>query len=79
MTLQWGLDFLTKRRQVRVLPVEPPSEEKVAEEQALEAERGGVERLKSETSELMNRLDGLQKNFLATIKSSKDLLHTGVQ
>jgi NADH dehydrogenase len=22
--LQWGLDFLTKRRQVRVLPVEPP-------------------------------------------------------
>jgi NADH dehydrogenase len=23
--LQWGFDFLTKRRQVRVLPVEPPS------------------------------------------------------
>jgi NADH dehydrogenase len=23
--LEWGLDFLTKRRQVRVLPEEPPS------------------------------------------------------
>ena len=26
--LQWGFDFLTKRRQVRVLPVEPPSAQK---------------------------------------------------
>jgi NADH dehydrogenase len=26
--LQWGLDFLTKRRGVRVLPVEPPSAQK---------------------------------------------------
>jgi NADH dehydrogenase len=23
--LQWGFDFLSKRRQVRVLPVEPPA------------------------------------------------------
>jgi NADH dehydrogenase len=26
--LQWGFDFLTKRRGVRVLPVEPPSAQK---------------------------------------------------
>jgi len=25
VVLQWGFDFLTKRRQVRVLPMEPPS------------------------------------------------------
>jgi NADH:ubiquinone reductase (H+-translocating) len=29
--LQWGLAFLTKRRQVRVLPVEPPSSQKFIE------------------------------------------------
>jgi len=29
--LQWGLAFLTKRRQVRVFPVEPPSAEKFIE------------------------------------------------
>ena len=29
--LQWGFDFLTKRRQVRVLPTEPPSSQKFIE------------------------------------------------
>jgi hypothetical protein len=31
VVLQWGLAFLTKRRQVRVLPVDTPSAEKIAD------------------------------------------------
>jgi len=32
--LQWGFDFLTKRRQVRVLPVEPPSAQRFTDSAA---------------------------------------------
>jgi hypothetical protein len=55
------------------------TDEKAAEQQALEAERASVEQLKAHNSELMNRLEGLRNQFIATLKGNQGLLRTSVR
>jgi chromosome segregation ATPase len=55
------------------------TDEKAAEQQALEAERASVETLKAQNSELMNRLEGLRNQFMAMLKGNQGLLRTAVR
>jgi chromosome segregation ATPase len=55
------------------------TDEKAAEQQGLEAERASVETLKAQNSELMNRLEGLRNQFVATLKGNQGLLRTAIR
>lgn len=55
------------------------SEEKVAEQQDLEAKRAEVEKLKAENGELMDRLTGLRNEFKSTLQGNQGLLGSQVR
>jgi len=55
------------------------SDEKVAEQQDLEAKRAEVERLKAQNGELMNRLTGLRNEFKTTLEGNRSLVGSKVR
>jgi len=55
------------------------SDEKIAEQQALEAEKASVEKLKAQNDDLMKRLAGLRNEFKTTLQSNRSLLGSTVR